>query len=87
MAGAWSRRHHVALLAGEFGASQQLNAAARLAWLTAVREACEREGIGWALWGYDDVDGLRDAPAGRALGRSGCRRAGGALGSTTCNKR
>ncbi len=30
-AGVWARRHHVAVLAGEFGASQQLNAPAR--WL------------------------------------------------------
>ena len=48
---------------GEFGAAQQLNVSARLAWLTAVREACERQGIGWALWGYDELDGFRVAPA------------------------
>ena len=42
----WARRNHAAVLAGEFGASNALNPAARLAWLTAVREACERAGIG-----------------------------------------
>ena len=43
-AAAWAQRHHVAVIAGEFGAAQQLNVSARLAWLTAVREACERQG-------------------------------------------
>ena len=43
---------------GEFGASARLNTPARLAWIAAVREACERAGIGWALWGYDDVMGF-----------------------------
>jgi endoglucanase len=61
----WARRNHVALLAGEFGASQRLNATARLAWLSAVREDCERRSIGWALWGYDDSMGFAlHPPAG-----------------------
>ena len=54
----WARLHHVQLLAGEFGASAALNSAARLTWLRTVRNACEADGIGWALWGYDDVMGL-----------------------------
>jgi len=57
-AAAWGRLHHVRLLAGEFGATAALNAPARLAWLKAVRVGFERRGIGWALWGYDDVMGL-----------------------------
>jgi hypothetical protein len=63
-AAAWARRNGVAVLAGEFGASQRLNAPARLAWLAAVREACEQQGIGWALWGYDDSMGLAIRPPG-----------------------
>lgn len=55
---AWARRYHVALLAGEFGASAALNPAARLAWLRLVRETCAANGVFWALWGYDDVMGL-----------------------------
>jgi endoglucanase len=58
----WARRNHVALLAGEFGASQLLNRPARLAWLVAAREACERRSIGWALWGYDDSMGFALRP-------------------------
>ena len=46
------------LLAGEFGATAALNPSARIAWLTTVRNAFERHGIAWALWGYDDVMGL-----------------------------
>jgi endoglucanase len=46
------------VLASEFGASARLNARARLAWIAAVWEQCERAGIGWALWGYDDVMGF-----------------------------
>jgi endoglucanase len=57
-AAAWGRLHHVRVLAGEFGASAALNATARLAWLRAAREAFETRGIGWALWGYDDVMGF-----------------------------
>ena len=57
-AAAWGRDHHAAVLLGEFGASRALNAPARLAWLEAVRIACARRGIGWALWGYDDVMGF-----------------------------
>jgi endoglucanase len=61
----WARGKHVALLAGEFGASQRLNAPARLAWLAAAREAFERRAIGWALWGYDDSMGFALHPPTR----------------------
>ncbi|HEX4367926.1 MAG TPA: cellulase family glycosylhydrolase [Rhodopila sp.] len=54
----WAHQHHVHLLAGEFGASTSLNVPARLAWLRTIRVAFESRGIGWALWGYDDVMGL-----------------------------
>ncbi len=57
-AAAWGRSHHVRLLAGEFGASIALNYPARLAWLRTARDAFQSRGIGWALWGYDDVMGL-----------------------------
>ncbi len=54
----WARDHDVKLLLGEFGASADLNAPARLAWLKTVREAAAQRHIGWALWGYDDSMGL-----------------------------
>jgi endoglucanase len=55
---AWAASHRVRLLAGEFGASAALNQTARMAWLRTVRGSFESRGIGWALWGYDDVMGL-----------------------------
>ncbi|MSP02447.1 MAG: hypothetical protein EXR07_15560, partial [Acetobacteraceae bacterium] len=68
-AAAWARRHGTVLLAGEFGASVRLNPDARLAWLRLVREECARDGIGWALWGYDDIMGfdVRRPPAVRPV--------------------
>ena len=57
-AAGWARDHHATLLAGEFGASARLNRSARLAWLRDVRTISEAAGIGWALWGYDDVMGF-----------------------------
>lgn len=57
-AAAWGRRNHAAVLAGEFGASDRLPQATRLAWIAAMRRAFEADGIGWALWGYDDSMGF-----------------------------
>ena len=68
-AAAWARAHSVRLLAGEFGASNGLNAPARMAWLRTVRQALEESGIGWALWGYDDIMGfaVRRPPVARPI--------------------
>lgn len=57
-AAAWAERHHARVIAGEFGASSQLNAPARSAWLSAVRKSCEQQALPWALWGYDDTMGF-----------------------------
>jgi hypothetical protein len=62
-AASWGARHGATVLLGEFGASAALNAPARLAWLAAVRLSCERRGIGWALWGYDDSMGFGVRPS------------------------
>lgn len=58
----WARRNGVAVLCGEFGASNEIAAPARLAWLTAMRRALEANGIGWAVWGYDDSMGFGARP-------------------------
>jgi endoglucanase len=55
---AWSAAAQVPVVLGEFGASGALHPASRLAWLRTVRETAEARGLGWALWGYDDVMGL-----------------------------
>ncbi|HYZ24099.1 MAG TPA: cellulase family glycosylhydrolase, partial [Rhodopila sp.] len=59
-AAGWARAHDVHLLAGEFGATSELNLPARLAWMRAVRAALEANGIPWALWGYDDIMGFAE---------------------------
>ena len=63
----WGRQYDAAVIATEFGANGALNPAARLAWLAAVRRACEEAGIGWAIWAYDGRDGLalRHPPGAR----------------------
>ena len=83
--GCMGTTHHVPCWPGNSAPAQRLNAPARLAWLTAVREACERRRIGWALWGYDDSMGfgLRP-PGGSAPARSGVLRA---LGLTRSSSR
>ena len=60
--GTWAARHRVDVIAGEFGASRELNRESRAAWLAAVRDACERQRLGWALWGYDDSMGFAAKP-------------------------
>lgn len=57
-AASWARQHDAAVLVGEFGASNALNEAARLAWLRTARAAFEAAGFGWSLWGYDDSMGF-----------------------------
>ena len=57
-AASWAHANSVALIAGELGATTRLNLSARQAWLAIVRRACEGAGIGWALWGYDDIMGF-----------------------------
>ncbi len=83
--GEWARLYHVNVIAGEFGASNRLPPGSRLAWLAAVRAACEQQGFGWALWGYDDSMGFAIHPLARpnqldteimrALGFGGSRQA------------
>ena len=54
----WGTAHNAAVMVGEFGATHALNAPARLAWLTSVRQTAERDGMGWALWGLEDQMGF-----------------------------
>jgi endoglucanase len=69
-AASWAARHRVPVLLGEFGATAALDRPARLAWIGAVRRSCASHGIGWALWGYDDIMGFAQhppAPAGATV--------------------
>jgi aryl-phospho-beta-D-glucosidase BglC (GH1 family) len=66
-AAAWGRQHGVPVAALEFGAHAQLNEEARIAYFIAFREAADRHGIPWALWGYGDIMGF---PMRRGTGRA-----------------
>ncbi|WP_189422777.1 glycoside hydrolase family 5 protein [Devosia pacifica] len=53
-AAAWSRRHGIPLMLGEFGAARFCaDAQSRATWTRAVREAAEFNGIGWVYWEVD----------------------------------
>ena len=54
----WAARNQVRVLMGEFGVIHALDPASRLAWMSEVRRDAEQLGLGWALWGYDDVMGF-----------------------------
>lgn len=57
---AWSQRHGgKPIYVGEFGVyAKRAPEAARLAWVSHVRRACEGRGWGWALWDYSPSFGL-----------------------------
>jgi hypothetical protein len=58
-AAAWADRFGVPVWVGEFGAYPPVAPRPdRLCWLYDVRTACERSGIGWAVWSYDESLGL-----------------------------
>ena len=59
----WAQQNDAFILLGEFGATDRLNAASRLAWLAAVHTAAAEAHFGWALWGYDDVMGFDCRPS------------------------
>ncbi len=66
-AAGWARRHGVNVIANEIGVSARIAPASREAYLRDLRAALEANGIGWALWGYDDSMGFarRKDGAGR----------------------
>jgi endoglucanase len=61
-AAAWGRKHGAPVMILEFGAHARLNQPARLAYFRAFGDAAEREGLGWALWGYGDIMGFPARP-------------------------
>lgn len=55
----WGKRHGAPVFAGEFGVYCQVAPATdRVRWIKDTREAFDRHGVAWALWGYDDCFGL-----------------------------
>jgi endoglucanase len=67
-AGAWSAANHRAVILNEFGAlSTKSRPADRARWLTTVRQAAERNCLGWAHWEYGDSFGFVRRQAGRDI--------------------
>ena len=78
VAAAWGAKHHVAVTCNEFGAYRRFaNPEDRVRWITDMRMALERHGIGWTMWdyagGFSVVNktggrGAPDEPTVKALG-------------------
>ncbi len=54
----WAQQHGVRIMANEFGVMPTAPYDSRLRWFRATVSAFERYGVGWTLWGYDDLFGL-----------------------------
>lgn len=54
----WGQQHGVRLTVNEFGVMPTAPYDSRLRWFRAAHSAFERYGIGWSIWGYDDMFGL-----------------------------
>jgi endoglucanase len=54
----WGQANNVVVANTEFGIRDDRQRSARTAYLHAVRAACDAQGIGWSLWGYDDGFGF-----------------------------
>ncbi len=58
-AAVWASKNGVPLMCGEFGVYPKFAPAAdRLQWFRDMRKALDKHGIGFCIWGYDDVLGL-----------------------------
>ena len=78
LAAAWGAKHRVPVTCNEFGAYRRfVNPEDRVRWITDMRAALERHGIGWTMWDYaggfsvvNKADGhaTADAPTVKALG-------------------
>ena len=58
----WAKANGVVAADGEFGILNDRPVQTRLAYMRAVREACEADHLGWSLWGYDDGFGFGIQP-------------------------
>lgn len=53
MVAAWAEKYHVSLTCNEFGAFRRFaRPADRAVWISDMRSALEKHGIGWAMWDY-----------------------------------
>lgn len=55
----WARANNAKLYLGEFGVlKKRVGPVDRAQWIADVRQLCERNGIGWGMWEYDQEFGL-----------------------------
>jgi hypothetical protein len=72
-AGDWARRHAVRVVCNEFGVLRaSADPQSRYRWIGDVRQALEKQGLGWALWDYTDIFGI--TAESNQLNRRGARR-------------
>lgn len=65
---AWAERNGVPVICNEFGAYRKnVEPKDRVAWLTDVRTALEKRGIGWATWEYHGGFGVVTTENGQAV--------------------
>jgi len=66
--GAWAKRWNVPVTCNEFGVYRRVSRPEdRAAWLTDVRTALEKHGIGWTMWDYSGGFGVVTKPQGQSL--------------------
>ncbi len=65
----WQKKYHaVSIYVGEFGVyAKNSPSDARLRWISAVREGCEKRGWGWALWDNSVSFGFADVRDGKQV--------------------
>lgn len=67
IAAKWAEKHRVPVICNEFGVYRRFSSpAARAAWITDIRMAFEKHGIGWTMWDYTGGFGVVTKQNGRA---------------------
>lgn len=67
-AAAWANEHGVRITCNEFGVYRQFSDPNdRAQWIRDVRQACEKHGIGWAMWDYAGGFSLVSREKGRPM--------------------
>ena len=84
---AWAKRHDVRLTCNEFGVYRQFaDAEQRIQWIRDVRQACEKHGIGWAMWDYQGGFSLVKKQSGKPVADQGTAEALGLRNSPLTDK-
>lgn len=75
-AATWGEQHNVRIICNEFGTYKEFAPAEdRVQWITDVRTAFEKYGIGWSMWEYDSSFGLVTRVYGKTIVDAGVAQA------------